>query len=347
MRQLFTPAFILVLGLLALAEVGAHLFFAQSVSGRFEYGYSPTAGFRENGNGVVELYRAGGRPFHPQSFMKERPPGTFRIFVVGDSVPRGPSFKDAYPWVLGRELRKRQVPAESFNLALPGYGARRCQVVFKKVLEYEPSLIILHIDDTNKYEDEREYRRSQEFKGWHPRHWLMKIFIFRRLYEAKLEKVFWKLVPQQIREKFALRDPDAPLRAMSKDPRERAEMRQLALEVTAQDIALARRRNVPVLLISQCRLEPSPGNPCSLTDRDLDSLGRSLIGKGVYHLSMKEVFSRVPDPQDYFADGSHMKKSGHRLLAEAIMQKVQGERLLEIAASKGGGEEKGLRARAQ
>ena len=42
-------------------------------------------------------------------------------------------------------------------------------------------------------------RRSQDFQGWHPRHWLMKIFILARAYEIKTEKVLWRLLPEKIR----------------------------------------------------------------------------------------------------------------------------------------------------
>ena len=123
-------------------------------------------------------------------------------------------------------------------------GARRCQVVLQKALEFEPSLIIIHVNDTNKWEDEREWRRSQEFKGWHPRHWLMKVFIFRRLYEAKLEKVFWPLVPDQIRLKYAVSDADAQV-AASKDPEEIAARVRLAQETMVESVALVRRHHIP------------------------------------------------------------------------------------------------------
>ncbi|HEY9074880.1 MAG TPA: hypothetical protein VIN67_12185, partial [Desulfobaccales bacterium] len=178
MKRLVTPAFLMVVLLLVAGELTARIFFAQDISGRFAYGYDPQAGFDERGDGTVHLFRAGGARFHPQSFQSHRPRDSYRIFVIGDSVPRGPSFKAAYPWVLGAELRQDHIRAECLNLALPGYGARRCQVVLKKALEFEPSLIIIHVNDTNKYEDEQEWQRSQEFKGWHPSHWLMKVFIF-------------------------------------------------------------------------------------------------------------------------------------------------------------------------
>jgi hypothetical protein len=315
----------MVVLLLLLAEAGARIFFAPDIHGRFEYGYDPQAGFAEKRDGTVKLFRAGGRRFHPQAFKRQRPPDTYRIMVVGDSVPRGPSFKEAYPRLLGVDLQRQgHLRVESLNLALPGYGARRCQVVLKKALEFEPSLIIMHVNDTNKWEDEREWRRSQEFKGWHPRYWLMKVFIFRRLYEAKLEKVFWPLVPDQIRLKYAVSDADAQV-AASKDPEEIAARIRLAQEKMVENVALVRRHHIPLLLISQCRLERDGGGFPYLTDHGLDDMCASLAGPGVYHLSMREVFEG-PDFASYFADSGHLKRQGHRLLAEAISRKILEER---------------------
>ncbi|MGD0216925.1 MAG: hypothetical protein ABSC45_05385 [Desulfobaccales bacterium] len=324
MKRLVTPAFLMVLALLALSEISARIFFAKDIDGRFAYGYDPQAGFDEHRDGTVQLFRAGGRRFHRQSFQRVRPPGSYRIFVVGDSVPRGPSFKEAYPWVLGEDLRRQGIQAESYNMALAGYGARRCQVVLKKTLEFEPSLIILHVDDLNKWEDEREWRRSQEFKGWHPSHWLMKVFIFRRLYEANLEKVFWSLVPEEVRLKCAVSDADAEV-AASRDPKEIAARINLAREKLVENVAMVRRLQIPLLLISQCRVERDEGRPPRLTDDGLDAMCDALTGPGVYHLAMSEVFQGEAGPS-YFADSSHLRSQGHRLLARAICRKILTER---------------------
>ena len=325
MKRLITPACLMVVCLLLLAEVGARVFFAQDISGRFDYGYNPQAGFAEHADGTVELFRAGGRRFHPQTFRRHRPPETFRIFVVGDSVPRGPSFKEAYPWFLGDELRRQDIAAESINLGLPGYGPRRCQVVLKKIVEYEPSLIVLHINDTNKWEDEREWRRSQEFQGWHPRHWLMKVFIFRRLYEAKLEKVFWPLVPEAIRLKYAANDADAQV-AAAQDPREIAARIRLARETAVENVAMLRQRRIPIILVTQCRLAEDPRHGLYLSDHGLDPLGESLVGPGIYHISMKDVFSRRDFRALFTNFSGHLHKEGHQILAQAICEKIELER---------------------
>ncbi|MFA5110637.1 MAG: hypothetical protein WC443_04450 [Desulfobaccales bacterium] len=325
MKRLITPACLTVLCLLVLAEVGARVFFAEDISGRFDYGYNPQAGFAEHADGTVELFRAGGRRFYPQTFQRQRPPGVLRIMTVGDSVPRGPSLKGAYPGLLGQELRRRDIPAESINLAVPGYGARRCQIVLRQALQYNPSLIILHFDDYNKWEDEREWRRSQEFKGWHPRHWLMKLFIFRRLYEAKMEKVFWPLVPEEVRLRYAVNDADAQV-AAGADPKEVAARIKLAYDTAVENVALVRQRQIPIILVTQCRLEEDAQHRLYLTDHGLDQLGESLKGPGVFHVSMKKVLSGQDIKSIFTNFSGHLHQAGHQVLANAICEKIKAER---------------------
>jgi hypothetical protein len=196
--------------------------------------------------------------------------------------------------------------------------------VLQKALEFAPSLVIIHVNDTNKYEDEREWRRSQEFQSWHPRHWLMKVFIFRRLYEAKQEKLFWRLVPDKVRLKGAAVDPDAEV-AASQDPAEVAARIELAKEKLRENVALVRRLHIPLLLISQCRLVRDPGQPPHIVDHGLDAMCEALTGPGVYHLSMRQVFDR-PDFAAYFSDSGHLRPAGHQLLAQAICRKILADR---------------------
>jgi hypothetical protein len=58
MRRLITPACLVVICLLGLAELGARVFFAQDISGRFDYGYNPQAGFAEHRGSFASLWWA-------------------------------------------------------------------------------------------------------------------------------------------------------------------------------------------------------------------------------------------------------------------------------------------------
>jgi hypothetical protein len=339
MKKPLFADFLLALMLLLTAEVGVRLFLPQDISGRFSYGFDQDAGYVESGEGKVHLVRAGGRRFRPQTFSRKRPADTIRIMVIGDSVPRGPSLKAAYAYRLQETLRSQGIKTEVINLAIAGFGVRRSQLVLKKVLQYDPSLIILHLNDSNEYEDEREYRRSLEFKSWHPRHWLMKIFILARAYEIKTEKVLWRLLPDKIRLQNAVNDADAEVRA-SLDQAKQDLWKQRVWQTTTETVALARGKGVPVVLVSQADLEAEAAGQGRVVDHDLDVLGRSLEGPGVYGLSMKQLFSDLTPNRSYFADSSHLTPAGHEVMARALADLIsrwvveKGERVRKVEREK-------------
>ncbi|MBI3877776.1 MAG: hypothetical protein HY300_17755 [Verrucomicrobia bacterium] len=321
MKPWFRASFALMLALLLGSELIVRLFFARNMSGRFAYGYHPTAGFVETPGGTVNLVRAGGRRFHPQSFQRARPAGVFRVMVVGDSVARGPSLSDAYPSLIAEQLRARGVPAEGINLAVGGYGARRKEIVLRQALEYQPSLVVLHVNESNEFEDEREWRRSEEFQSWHPKNWLMKSLALRRLYEAKTENIFWQWLPSAIRAQKEVSDADAELSA-SADAATVREWDERVRRHTAECVACCRARGVPILLVSQATFEKDPQGKSRLNDYGLDALAESLAGDGVLTLSMKQVLSSR-DFASLYSDGSHLRREGHEALATAIAEKLR------------------------
>lgn len=316
-----TKAFLFALALFCVCELVVRVFFARNMSGRFDYGYHPTAGFEERSDGTVRLVRAGGRRFHPQSFSQKRPDGVFRVFTIGDSVPRGGSRASSYAAQVSELLNQAGVKAESFNLAVAGFGARRSQLVLQQALKYQPSLVILHVNNSNEYEDEREWRRAQEFQSWHPKNWLMKSLVLRRVHEMKTEKVFWEWLPPEIRNQRAVNDADAEVLA-SMDENKIREWDELVRRKTAENIALARKAGTKIVLVTQARLERPPGGGTVLNDYGLDELVAPLLGADVLHVSMKRVFNR-PDAGELFADSAHLRPDGHKALAAAIMAAVR------------------------
>ncbi len=319
MRRWLSKSFLLALALFGASELAVRIFFAKNMSGRFEYGYHPTAGFVDRADGKTELVRAGGRRFRPQIFTRECPPGLVRIVVIGDSVPRGSTLEDAYAAQLATLLRERGLRVEAINLAVAGYGARRNHIVLAQALKYRPTLILRHLNDSNEYEDEREWRRSQQFQSWHPRNWLMKSLVLRRLYEAKTEKVFWEWLPESVRAQKGVNDADAEIAAGMSEAA-RVEWSRRVRDFAAKDLALARKANVPLLFITQVRRLPSTAGAETLDDGGLDALAQELAGGGPF-VSMKKVFGAL-DLKKYFADSSHLTPPGHAILARAIAQAI-------------------------
>lgn len=324
MNHRLAKSFLLALVLLCGCEAVVRVFFVRNMSGRFEYGYHPTAGFVETGDGSVRLVRAGGRRFHPQSFTVQQTEGMFRVMVLGDSVPRGPNLQASYAAQLGEQLRAKGVKAECFNLAVGGNGARRTQLVLKRALRYQPSLVVLHVNNSNEFEDEREWRRAQDFKSWHPKHWLMKSLIFRRLYEIKTEQFFWKWLPIEIRNQSEVSDVDAEVVASANADKVR-EWDNLVAKTTAESVALCRQAGVPVLLLTQARFDKKATGSARLGDNGLDAMVEPLASSDVMFLSMKQSFLGQP-LESLFSDGAHLKKEGHELLARAIVDFLDRQR---------------------
>ena len=317
-----TRAFVLMLALLIGGEMVMRVFYRQDMEGRFDYGYHPTAGFVEKADGTVSLVRSGGRRFWPQTFSTKPSPGTLRVMVIGHSVPRGSSLATAYPAQVGNQLRALGVPAESFNLGIGGNGVRRCEIVLRKALDYQPGLVILHVDNGDEFEDEREFQRAEQFKSWHPRNWLMKSFAIRRLYEYFTEQVYWKLVPAQVRLQTAVNDAGDKALA-GKDPAIRRVWDERVRQCTAESIALARSRGAQVLLVTAARLQADGRGGSELDDRGLDAMVQPMLGAGVYFLSMKAALQKTNYAPLFTGDGTHLHPAGHDYLAAAIVEKLR------------------------
>ncbi len=322
MRRVVTKSFLLVLALFCGAELVVRVFFARGMAGRFDYGYHPTAGFQENSDGSIDLVRAGGRRFFPQHFDQKRPDGVFRFMVVGDSVPRGRGTEAAYSGKLREILKQQGVQAEAWNLGVAGDGTRRGNIVLRQALHYQPSLVILHLNNSNEYEDEREWRRAQEFAGWHPKNWPMKSLALRRLHEMKTERVFWEWLPEKIRSQAGVNDADAEL-AASVDEKKVREWQERVRENLAKDIAECRRAGVKLLVVTQARSEMDSSGKPVLDDHGLDELAMVVAAPDVLVLSMKEFFSAI-DFAPLYADGAHVHEKGHEVLAKAIAEKLGG-----------------------
>lgn len=313
-----TRACALAIGLLVTGELVVRIGFSSSVDGRFDYGYHPTAGFREDKSGILRLMRTGGRRFFEQQFPLSKPQHTRRIMVLGDSVPRGRSVESSYAGQLKVLLEDQGIKSEVWNLAVPGYGARRIQIVLRQALQYNPDLVVLHLNNSNEFEDERERQRGLEFAGMHPKNWLMKSFLLRRLYEARTEQLSWKLLPEVVRARDGARDADTEILAgMNSETQKTWEKR--VRDTTLTDLELCRAHNVPVILVTQAlRVQDSVGH-YTIQDAGLAGFADSVTNGHVLHVPMDKAVESL-DPAMAFADTSHLREPGHVAMARAIHQ---------------------------
>jgi lysophospholipase L1-like esterase len=181
--------------------------------------------------------------------------------------------------------------------------------------------VILHVNNSNEFEDEREYGRAQAFKSWHPKNWLMKSLVIRRLYEMITEQVYWAWVPAEVRNLAAVSDADDE-RLASQNAAKLREWDARVRKYTAESVALARAAGAKVLLVTQAHLQRDPAGKPSLDDAGLDEMVQPLLGDGVYQLSMKQVLANKAFAT-LFVDSAHLNPAGHALLAEAVLAKLR------------------------
>jgi len=124
--------------------------------GRFRLAHNPKIGYEP----VPNLDYAGGslwfwdyvgasngEGFRDREHAVAKPPGAFRIVVLGDSIAAGLTverFEDIFPPRLERLLQQRGLPAEVISLAVSGYNTQQEVETFKeRGLRFRPDLVLV------------------------------------------------------------------------------------------------------------------------------------------------------------------------------------------------------------
>jgi len=120
------------------------------------------------------LYESNAEGFRDREYQRPKPPGTFRIVVIGDSftMGNGVAVEDAYPSQLERMLAARDdgLRYEVLNLGLAGANLERsvAQRLVAIGLDYDPDLIVY--GSTPNDIEGPSYRKSARFDplwyGW-------------------------------------------------------------------------------------------------------------------------------------------------------------------------------------
>lgn len=105
-------------------------------------------------------YRINSDGLRDRELVKPKPPKTYRIIALGDSITAGNGLrlKDVYHKKLARKLDGLGIGQrfESVNLGVPGYGVRQqARILRKKGLVYEPDLILVGFLPWDLWADDR------------------------------------------------------------------------------------------------------------------------------------------------------------------------------------------------
>jgi lysophospholipase L1-like esterase len=120
-------------------------------------GYEPVPGLDYRGGALSfwdYLGASNSQGFRDREHAVAKPPGAYRVVVLGDSIAAGlkvERFADTFPPRLERLLRARGVPAEVISLAVSGYNTQQEVEVFKeKGLRYRPDLVLVAYSLTDR-----------------------------------------------------------------------------------------------------------------------------------------------------------------------------------------------------
>lgn len=134
----------------AAPEVGAIRKGRFQLSSNPRIGYEPVPGLRYEGTDLAFYdYQGAGNSlgYRDREHSVEKPPGVFRIVVLGDSIGAGlrvERFEDTFPALLERLLRERGHNAEVINLSVSGYNTlQEVETLKERGLRYQPDLILL------------------------------------------------------------------------------------------------------------------------------------------------------------------------------------------------------------
>ncbi len=113
-------------------------------------GYEPIPGYEYQGDDLANFDfrgRANSLGFRDREHPRAKPPGTYRILVLGDSIAAGHRIErtaDVFPAQLEAELRRRGLPAEVLNFAVSGYNTEQeVETLRDKGLAFAPDLVLV------------------------------------------------------------------------------------------------------------------------------------------------------------------------------------------------------------
>ncbi len=240
--------------------------------------------------------RATRHSFNYSEFPADKPPETYRLFVLGGSSAYGFPWgaRVAFPRLLGDALQagwpERRV--EAINVAGMSYGSHRLRILAGELLDYDPDALVIY-SGHNEFIEQRFYReqidRSVELDR--ARRWLYRWRLYSsvaRLFESRDAPGDAATEPQQrdAAELLGLDvDREYPREVVDADKDEASRRFRENLEAI---LALARRARIPVVLCTvpsnTSRWHPNHSAFGAAVDAATRTAALALLDEGVREL---------------------------------------------------------------
>jgi len=323
MPRLIQPSFLLCLLVLAAAEIFLHCTLSPLAVAAFQYGHHPDSGFQETADGMVHLAPGPMRDFFEQTFSRERRPGVFRVFTLGNSVEYWDAvgshiLSNTYPARVAEELNRRGIRAESINLGVTGYGTVRNEILLRKALGYAPNLIIFKLDVTNEYLEKTTAERARAFKSLWPQDWLWKSYLIQTGFKLKETRLLEHTLFSVIR----WTAPGYTTGKKEARPAVKLPFDETSRRALDECLQLAREHGVPVLLVTQAFNQRDITGHLQIIDYGLSEFAATRCGHGVAMLSLLQLLGTLPI-EETFTDQVHLARPTHQIVARAIADAVE------------------------
>lgn len=254
-------------------------------------------GFRGAPGGHVAGVRLNARGLRGPLLSSPRPPRERRILFLGDSTC----------WGLGVELdesfaaRSAGALGASFVLgAFPGYSSYHSAIVLERLLDLEPTLVVLYVGARNDGDRARYFpdaqipaRQARLHAGWHD----VRIL---RLVEVARDRAYHSLFRK-------LRSREARARVPPEAFRSNLTRMLRRLE----------RAGVPALIVIPPLSRAFEADQPQMR-RYREILAEVAPALGVPSVSVDARFADADPDRVYFEDGYHLKPAGHAIVAEEI-----------------------------
>lgn len=262
------------------------------------------------------------------AYSPEKPPGTFRIIVIGDSFTYGGKghFDDAFPKRLERMLNLNNnatgdpstgaKKVEVLNWGVPGYSSAQEETMVKRALRrWSPDLIVLEITlndpEFKPYRATRSFQRndgSVHFSNPIITHWRSLGFILTRIYNSISQREY-------VQYYFDLFEQPKSW-AHFADAVEN--MRQLTTQAKVPLFAM-------VFPLFSHRLDE--GYPFAPLHQKIEGF---LTSQGIRHTDLLPSFAYIPPERLQAIPGkdSHPNEIAHRIAADALYDSLRREGLL-------------------
>lgn len=316
---------LITVGLFAILEICTRLFFTpllvpQETYTRYypsyDYGYSKTDALFFQQDNRLKLNSTEYLDFWPDEISAEKNAENFRIFTIGSSVSRG-DFHQNYSDYLEQYLNgtANRKNFEVINCSATGIGSSRIRLLFEKVLEYQPDVVVFHLHGSNEFEDERDLKEATRLQS---------------SYEGIIRKsqffcLVKKYIDKNIFARLTKKDDAIPAETYQRwfVDGKRAEWRETLAENTAAIVRMADDANLPIILINRVvRADSLPGFADDET-LDFNAINDDISSPNVLVLDTPALFEKHfgtdAEKGSIFFDPVHWQAPAHQLIARDLI----------------------------